>query len=717
MNEKGLQTDTVVSGIGPSAVGIGRAGLVAVLFCAAMACSSAAEFQGVDSAANWLARKGSMILPDPAADPHAHTLNGIAGAKFRQVRERFDWGAVNPAPGKFVLDWFLADCRAYAERGIAVDWIFHSAPGWTKPKGNLPTDLKALYELCRKLASVAPDGTSWEFWNEEDIDLCKASAWDYVTAAKVAYLGFKAGRPDAPALMGALCKTVDGPYNRTLFANDLGLYTDAFNFHVYATPSDYAGLLSAVRNFCGTQGLGGRAIWVTENGTHQEGHSVKDGVMPGLKAHSSAQELLQAEFAVKSQVMMQMAGASRGYLFVFPPYNEREGAKDWGLMRRDGSFKPAVDWLREKNAALGGLKLEGELKRPAEGVRAFLYRARDGRQTVVYWAESAVDHVAEINAEAERPIERPFTLPLADGSSRQLVARRRPAYLGDVHGLKPVTSAVPEGTLGVSVPKDIDPTLVLKVDIPEAAYVLADSKSAAEVMTNEVSVLVDIWNFGDSPKTVTLVCAAGRLSGSVKGIAVPAGGKATVRGLASPADPASDRSLFVLRAVGSSGRSSRLTVPFSNFALWRRLCREKALPWLKTASWRRNDSADRFDMAPDEPEKAMRFDLAWDGTASDRWAYPELKFDSADAKGAQYLVFEVRSMQDKVENDFRCANVIVEYEDGSSNFLGFDAPVGAWETRRVRLRDGVGLKALKIGMNPNGRKLSYWIRNISLLRR
>ena len=69
----------------------GLLGLVACLRCSANERLSFPDFQGVDSAANWLARKGSMILPDPAADPHVHTLNGIAGAKFRQVRERFDW--------------------------------------------------------------------------------------------------------------------------------------------------------------------------------------------------------------------------------------------------------------------------------------------------------------------------------------------------------------------------------------------------------------------------------------------------------------------------------------------------------------------------------------------------------------------------------------------------------------------------------------------------
>ncbi len=96
----------------------GLLGLVACLRCPANESRSVLEFQGVDSAANWLARQGSMILPDPAADPHAHTLDGIAGAKFRQVRERFDWGAVNPAPGVFALDGFLSACRAHARTSM-----------------------------------------------------------------------------------------------------------------------------------------------------------------------------------------------------------------------------------------------------------------------------------------------------------------------------------------------------------------------------------------------------------------------------------------------------------------------------------------------------------------------------------------------------------------------------------------------------------------------
>ena len=675
-----------------------------------------AEFQGVDSAANWLARKGSMILADPQADSHAYTIGQIADANFRQVRERLNWEALNPGPGKFVLEGFLADCRTYAAHGIAVDWVFHSAPAWTKPKGNLPTDMRALYDFCRTLAAAAPDGTSWEFWNEEDIDLCKAPAWDYATAAKVAYLGFKAGRPKSAALMGALCKSVDGPYNRTLFANDLGYYTDAFNFHVYAVPSAYEGLIASIRRFCGAcEGLAGRAVWVTENGTHQEGHCAVDGVMPGLKAHSAAQELVQAEFAVKSQVLMQMAGVMRSYLFVFPPYNEREGAKDWGFMRRDGSLKPAVPWLREKNRSLDGFEIVGELPHLAEGVRAFAYRAADGRETLVYWAESAVETAESVDCEKECPVERPFVLRPADGSVRHLVARRRPAYLEGLAGLPVARRAAAPGAEGVAVPADIDQTLVARLRFADGIYKLADSKSTAEVGTDEIPAELEVWNFGSEEKVVSLVCESGKFVGQTAGVRVPSFGKAVVAGRLSPADPSADCSSFAIRAVRGKIRSTRLSVPIVNFAAWSRRCLETALPWREAANWRFNDSADSRTVAWDETERAMRFDLAWQGTDQDRWTYPTLVFDPRLAKGAEYLVFEVRSEQDKVENDFRCANVIADYVDRNSAFLGFEAPVGAWETRRVRLSEG--LRALRIGMNPNGRRLTYWLRNVRFLGR
>ena len=87
-------------------------GLIACLRCSASEHLSFPDFQGVDSAANWLARKGLMILSDSAADPHAHTLNGIAGAKFRQVCERFGW--VTGQSSRMTLRWLHAFRSSFA---------------------------------------------------------------------------------------------------------------------------------------------------------------------------------------------------------------------------------------------------------------------------------------------------------------------------------------------------------------------------------------------------------------------------------------------------------------------------------------------------------------------------------------------------------------------------------------------------------------------------
>ena len=112
--------------------------------------------------------------------------------------------------------------------------------------------------------------------------------------------------------MGALCKPSRSAYDRTLFANDLGLYTDAMNFHVYVKRAEYPAVFGELKQFLSDQGLGDLAIWVTESGTHEEGLCEKDGVMPGQRAHSPEQELKQASIAAESQMLMMMAGLGQG---------------------------------------------------------------------------------------------------------------------------------------------------------------------------------------------------------------------------------------------------------------------------------------------------------------------------------------------------------------------------------------------------------------------
>lgn len=158
-------------------------------------------------------------LPDGEKDLHRYTVGKIAETGFRQARERLSWREVNPQPGQWKFDHYLKVYSLYREKGIRVSGMFHDAPKWTSLRGKLPTDLKAVYDFAKRLGETFGDLVDdWEFWNEEDIGFCEASAWDYVAAAKAAYLGFKDARPDRPALMGALCKPSRSAYDRTLFA-------------------------------------------------------------------------------------------------------------------------------------------------------------------------------------------------------------------------------------------------------------------------------------------------------------------------------------------------------------------------------------------------------------------------------------------------------------------------------------------------------------------
>lgn len=149
-------------------------------------------------------------------------------------------------------------------------------------------------------------------------------------------------------------------------------------------------------------------------------------------------------------------------------------------------------------------------------------------------------------------------------------------------------------------------------------------------------------------------------------------------------------------------------------------CERVAVFWDRPGAWKRNDSAQTFATSFDEVEGALRFDCAWT-TPGDRWCYPEytLSLPRESQEGAEFLEFEVRSAQNKPENDFTTANLMLVFEDGLMRRIPFDPPLDGWERRRVSLRgveDLVSARAIRIGANPRGTSLSLWFRGIRLLR-
>ena len=142
-------------------------------------------------------------------------------------------------------------------------------------------------------------------------------------------------------------------------------------------------------------------------------------------------------------------------------------------------------------------------------------------------------------------------------------------------------------------------------------------------------------------------------------------------------------------------------------------CETTPLAWNNVESWRRNDSARTFRKAWDSAERAMQFDFEWTG-ADNRWCYPYYCLaDGETLEGARMISFEVKSAQDKVENDHSRAYVML------GGNLAYAPPTGSWEKRYVELpQDGIAdLREFRIGVNPRGHKLTLWIRNISLLKK
>ncbi|MBQ7667261.1 MAG: hypothetical protein IJS46_04625 [Kiritimatiellae bacterium] len=660
----------------------------------------------------------------------------------------------------------------FRDRGIGVSDIFIGTPKWASPLRRLPGDLAALFRGCRDMAAAFGDTVEdWEFWNEPDIHFAPEPVWDFAAAQKAAYLGFKAARPEIPVAMAGLCQPPDGLYLKTLLANGVAPYFDIFNYHTYAPVSQYPSFFATMRKTLAEAGAGDRPIWITESGTNLEGPAALESVRPAFKAHSPDQELVVAEFFAKSQIAMQMAGMERNFAFLLGAYSERDGTKDWGLLRRDGTVKPAYAALATITHELGGATLAGALD-VGPGARAYLYDHPDGTQTVAFWAESPIDtataghSVVEATPDFARELrlgtegvarspnplrlvdlcgmEMPAPEPVADGTLL-LPATRFPAYLSGLRGLcadvpgrgaptaRPkdsgrfVETPLPDGGRFVETPLPGPSPIVFRVALAPGDFDISNRKTLAIAKGAEPRLTVQTWNLSAAATTGT-VAAAGAVLEGLPGapVAIAPFEKAEFDCVLKPAPPGSpDASSTLVISGDFGGRSaSPLAMPVLFENVFLASCAATPLDWKDPGAWLRNDSASSYSVRWDEPEQALRFDVAWDDPRVGRWFYPVLPLPAAgqNLDGAVRVAFEVKTAQDKVENDFgECCLMLVRGEKGGSpgEWLSYSPPTGSWERRYVELsaeRDLHEVDAIRIGANPRGMKMTFWIRNIEIMK-
>ena len=704
------------------------------------------SFYGVDSAQSWISRKGSFTCPWNGGDTYRTVSDLIKLAGMPHVRERLSWSEVNPHPGSLDFSYYLYNADLLRARGVLVSGMFHDAPKWADKIVKLPRDLAAVHRFCAEVASAfgARMG-DWEFWNEEDIGFAPEPVWDYAAAMKAAALGFKSSRPDMPVLPGALCQRPDSPYAIALLENDTARYWDVFNYHVYEPLSRYQERIATLRAILARYDAGDRSIWVTECGTNLEGLSNHSGAMDGMMAHSPEQELVLAEFYPKAQIALQMAGVARNYHFVFGAYNEVRGAKDWGVMRRDGTVKPIYAAMSAMTRELVTARLVGEIK-VGEGLRAYLFCQPDGTQTVVFWSVSQLDTATGGTVSATPDGTRMLRIAAPDGVYRltdlcgarscatakggtlTLDAMRYPAYVSGLSGLKADILPQPSGTITPHVASaDEDRTVIIRAEFNTTDFEISNQKTRAVLKGDTGKVRILVWNLGETAKTGIVEVAGARLVGlpeqpfalAPRGSAPSVFDCALVPDENDPADTA-----LVLTGRFDGRRTSRLHASMLLEKRYLAGLERQNIAWNDPKDWKRNTSAQEYSITWDEKEKAIRFDVTWTDPLTDRWFYPvyTLKRPQESLKDACMVEFEVKTVQDKVENDFKRQHLMLLYEDvgKDARFLDYPAPVGSWERRYVELGEGADLgnvKAFRLGVNPKGHQMTYWVRNIAILKK
>ena len=701
------------------------------------------SFFALDSAQSWLARANGRNSCHPQ-DGFELVSEIARRSGAAMIRERMSWSETEPQPGQYRWNQYKTNADLLQKRDIPILGMYHNAPPWAKSAtmvAALPRDLAGTYNYAKTLAEEFRNQMGvWEFWNEPDIYYTVEGAWDYASALKAAYLGYKAGNPDLPVALGGIAKTVLTPYCDTLMANAAGEYFDIFSIHSYNQLVDYPGLSRNIFAFLKRYRLDDRRAWMTENGCRAEGAGRLESYMKDLKEHTPEQELLVAEFLPKAMIQLQFDGFDRDFFFVLPPYSEEGGRKVWGLMRLDYTIKPALAAFANLAANLENAELEGEINPGAPEVRAFLYRQPDNTRTLVYWSKSELDTdplVDELKRDGEKP--QNFTLPVPEtsytgcnifgtpfkiraGNGRlALTATRMPAFLNGLPELPVAQPALRPGPRRNANESAFNRTIVFRTELTND-FTLSIDRESADICREHVFLKLAVWNLSDREQTGNVTITGGKVIGLPAECAIPAFSAVEYLLKFTPEINSERKGEF--RVTGSFERkpATPLVIPLTRYNNLDKVVRSRDLPGMLVASnWRENSSG-KMDITFDEKAKAIRFTTRFAPTVNDRWSYPEYILHLPDETLAKAigLSFEAKAIPPYgIRQMLVMAVPGVEKEVGTAYFLKAANPGAEWETRTVSFGqhqfDPADIRMLRFGLNTTQQKTTFLIRNIKVL--
>ncbi len=282
----------------------------------------------------------------------------------------FPWSLIQKQGPTVWNDGYFSDQQISQElsRGIQIVGLATYTPQWatSTPQHPQPTNVPAnLYlpfddpknywgQFMYKLAShYAGQINTWVIWNEPDLYnnqilyTWDGSISDMYQLVKVAYLAVKKANPNAKVVLPGLTYWMDKENARPLYlarfmeaashdptAAANGDYFDIVDVHQYTNPLNIYNAIQLYQRAMDLYGVS-KPIWVGESNVVPYDDPMNP-LPPTLRATMDQ----QASYIIQAFALARAAGAER--MSIYKLVDEaREGSELFGLVRNDGSIRPA----------------------------------------------------------------------------------------------------------------------------------------------------------------------------------------------------------------------------------------------------------------------------------------------------------------------------------------------------------------------------------------
>ncbi|MDZ4766794.1 MAG: hypothetical protein SGI73_19825 [Chloroflexota bacterium] len=344
----------------------------------------------------------------------------------------FDWAQHQPTGAD---DWYTLNVddrwlKAANACGREIVAVVKHTPAWATdglegagvPRGlDLPVDdpgnLWANF-MRRAAAYYASRGVRrFIIWNEPDITRetygyeFEGTLDEYFQLLKVASIAAKQGNPSALIHVAGTTYWHDVNAGRRLYIDRLleritadpdapahDYYFDALTVHVYFRVETVYDIARAMRALLEQYDLGYKHIWIVET-------NASPNLDPAWRVERPVWQIdltQQASYLVQAAALGLAAGADHVGVYKLYDWNLPIGAESFGIVRADGSRRPAFDAWRTVARHFVGVESAGVAANDA-AVIVRLMRT-DGTQILVAWARTADGAQVRIPTDGQKAV-------------------------------------------------------------------------------------------------------------------------------------------------------------------------------------------------------------------------------------------------------------------------------------------------------------------------